>query len=218
MAIFNTELPKSEFYIPPDYETSPAKKIALAALGYNSRGQENLFGKIKSWIPGSSLLDNFYAQQISSGDTKKNIEDNFDSRLSKTQIGVGVGKALLSGGTSLIGEAGNAGKLVGGTTDTNTLSTAANPSLVDKQAINSANAAFGIPSTFQGVNPNPSTLNPTNPTVNPLSQTTNTQNGTASSSFDPSSLLNGDIIGGLAGVLQNKKKREMGQSNIYLNY
>lgn len=213
MAIFNTELPKSEFYIPPDYETSPAKKIALAALGYNSRGQENLFGKIKSWIPGSSLLDNFYAQQISSGDTKKNIEDNFDSRLSKTQIGVGVGKALLSGGTSLMGEAG---KLAGGTTDTNTLSTAANPSTLDKQAINSANAAFGIPSTFQGVNPMGSTTNPTQPTVNPTTPTVNPVNSTTN--FDPSSLLNGDIIGGLAGVLQNKKKREMGQSNIYLNY
>lgn len=203
MAIFNEELPKSEFYIPPDYETSPAKRIALAALGYNSRGQENLFGKIKSWIPGSSLLENAYASQIASGDTKKNIEDNFGERMSKAQIGIGVGKALLSGGTSLA------------STDTSKL---AEPSLTDKQAVNSANAAFGIPSTFQGVNPNPQTSNPTQQTVNPLSQTTNTQNGVASGTkFDPSSLLSGDIIGGLAGLMQ-KKKMNMGQSNIYLNY
>jgi len=210
MAIFNEELPKSEFYIPPDYETSPAKRIALAALGYNSRGQENFFGKIKSWIPGSSLLENAYASQIASGDTKKNIEDNFGERMSKAQMGIGVGKALLSGGTSLGGS-------LGGSTDTSKL---AEPSLTDKQAVNSANAAFGIPITFQGVNPNPKTSNPTQQTVNPLSQTTNTQNGVASSTksqFDPSSLLSGDIIGGLAGLMQ-KKKMNMGQSNIYLNY
>ena len=207
MAIFNTELPKSEFYIPPDYETSPAKKLALAFMGYNSRGEENAWGKISSWIPGASLLDNWKATQIASGDTKKNIKANFDERLSKTQVGLGVAKAALSGGASLA------------STDTSALSTPTNHSLIDKQAINSANAAFGIPSAFQGVNPMGQTSNPTQQTVNNLSQTTNTQNGTASGTkFDPSSLLSGDIIGGLAGLMNKKKAMEMGQSNIFLNY
>ena len=207
MAIFNTELPKSEFYIPPDYETSPAKKLALAFMGYNSRGEENAWGKVSSWIPGASLLDNWKATQIASGDTKKNIKANFDERLSKTQVGLGVAKAALTSGASLA------------STDTSALSTPTNPSLIDKQAINSANAAFGIPSTFQGVNPNQPTVNNLSQTSNPLSQTTNTQNGTASGTkFDPASLLSGDIIGGLAGLINKKKAVEMGQSNIYLNY
>lgn len=207
MAIFNTELPKSEFYIPPDYETSPAKKLALAFMGYNSRGEENAWGKVSSWIPGASLLDNWKATQIASGDTKKNIKANFDERLSKTQVGLGVAKAALTSGASLA------------STDTSSLSTPTNPSLIDKQAINSANAAFGIPSTFQGVNPNQPTVNNLSQTSNPLSQTINTQNGTASGTkFDPASLLSGDIIGGLAGLINKKKAVEMGQSNIYLNY
>lgn len=207
MAIFNTELPKSEFYIPPDYETSPAKKLALAFMGYNSRGEENAWGKVSSWIPGASLLDNWKATQIASGDTKKNIKANFDERLSKTQVGLGVAKAALTSGASLA------------STDTSSLSTPTNPSLIDKQAINSANAAFGIPSTFQGVNPNQPTVNNLSQTSNPLSQTINTQNGTASSTkFDPASLLSGDIIGGLAGLMNKKKAMEMGQSNIFLNY
>lgn len=207
MAIFNTELPKSEFYIPPDYETSPAKKLALAFMGYNSRGEENAWGKVSSWIPGASLLDNWKATQIASGDTKKNIKANFDERLSKTQVGLGVAKAALTSGASLA------------STDTSSLSTPTNPSLIDKQAINSANAAFGIPSTFQGVNPNQPTVNNLSQTSNPLSQTTNTQNGTASGTkFDPASLLSGDIIGGLAGLMNKKKAMEMGQSNIFLNY
>lgn len=208
VAIFNTELPKSEFYIPPDYETSPAKRLGLMALGYTQSGENNFLGKAMSWVPFLGVQRNLYAQQMASGDTKKNIKDDFSDNLSKTQIGLGVGKAILSGGTSLAGEAGKFAS-----TDTSKL---ANPSLIEKQAINSANAAFGIPSTFQGVNPMGPTTNPTTPTVNPTTPTINPVNSTTN--FDPSSLLNGDIIGGLAGVLQNKKKREMGKSNIYLNY
>jgi len=148
-------------------------------------------------------LDSWKATQIASGDTKKNIKANFDERLSKTQVGLGVAKAALTSGASLA------------STDTSALSTPTNPSLIDKQAINSANAAFGIPSTFQGVNPNQPTVNNLSQTSNPLSQTINTQNGTT---FDPASLLSGDIIGGLAGLMNKKKAMEMGQSNIYLNY
>ena len=113
---------------------------------------------------------------------------------------MGVAKAALTSGASLA------------STDTSALSTPTNPSLIDKQAINSANAAFGIPSTFQGVNPNQPTVNNLSQTSNPLSQTTNTQNGTASGTkFDPASLLSGDIIGGLAGLINKKKAVEMGQ-------
>ena len=109
--------------------------------------------------------------------------------------------------------------MAGGIASSDPSKLAESPSLIDKQAINSANAAFGIPSTFQGVNPNQPTVNNLSQTSNPLSQTTNTQNGTASGTkFDPASLLSGDIIGGLAGLMNKKKAMEMGQSNIFLNY
>jgi len=114
MPLFNVEgtLPTSKFYISPDYDTSLFRKIALGALGYNSNGSQNVFGKITSWLPGYNVLSNLAAQNVASGDTKQNIGDDLDNRLAKNQIGLGAIKTALMASSGLSSLAGDNTKTV----------------------------------------------------------------------------------------------------------
>ena len=108
--IFSQDSPLSQYYKPPEFADDKTQ-AKLALLGYNKQGQQNLFGKISSWIPGNNLVMNKLAENTArkSGakDTMTNIQEDFDNRVNKLGIEAGVvmgAAGAVTGNPQLIGQ------------------------------------------------------------------------------------------------------------------
>lgn len=115
MALFDVIKPISQDYIKPDYFIgSKGDNLKLSLLGYKKDGSQNAFGKIFSFInPVYGILGNKAAQKITQGtDTEQNIQDDFDNRVAKAKIGLGVAQGVAGAIT------GNPALIKSGITDT----------------------------------------------------------------------------------------------------
>ena len=76
------------------------EKSRLAMMGYKATGEQNTWGKINSWIPGTGITTNLrarnYAEKIGATDAWENVKEDTDNRLMKQ--GVLAGAALMAAG------------------------------------------------------------------------------------------------------------------------
>lgn len=114
--IFTSQTPLSQYYVPPDYVDNPADRAKMAWAGYKPSGEQSTWGKISSWIPGVNLLQNKAAEKASRGseDAMQNVQEDFQNRITKTAVGLGIVGAGL-GGLGALGVIGGAGSGAFGT-------------------------------------------------------------------------------------------------------
>lgn len=93
--IYSTETPLSQYADSPDF-ADKATQRKLALLGYKQDGTQNLWGKITSW--GGSLgynkLASSIAEKAGATDTMANIQQDFDNRLNKMGLVLGVAQGV----------------------------------------------------------------------------------------------------------------------------
>lgn len=93
--IYSTETPLSQYADSPDFADKATQK-KLALLGYKQDGTQNLWGKITSW--GGSLgynkLASSIAEKAGATDTMANIQQDFDNRLNKMGLVLGVAQGV----------------------------------------------------------------------------------------------------------------------------
>lgn len=97
--IYSTETPLSQYADSPEFaDRATQRKLALA--GYDQTGQQNTWGKISSAMFGgfSSLAANKLASSIAekagATDTMANIQQDFDNRLNKMGLVLGVAQGV----------------------------------------------------------------------------------------------------------------------------
>jgi hypothetical protein len=89
-----------------------SEKARLAMMGYKATGEQNTWGKINSWIPGTGITTNLrarnYAEKIGATDAWENIKEDTDNRLMKQGVivGVGLGAAGVATGNPALAKAG----------------------------------------------------------------------------------------------------------------
>lgn len=93
--IYSTETPLSQYADSPDFADNATQR-KLALLGYKQDGTQNLWGKITSW--GGSLgynkLASSIAEKAGATDTMANIQQDFDNRLNKMGLVLGVAEGV----------------------------------------------------------------------------------------------------------------------------
>ncbi|GAA4420269.1 hypothetical protein GCM10023187_55430 [Nibrella viscosa] len=114
MALFSTEKQQSAYGVDP--QVYRGSLLLLSLMGYNRSGQPNTWGKISSWLPGSSLAMARDARSLAlhngATDTANAIEQDADIRMQKFNTLIGVGQSVAGAVT------GNAGLLQGGLQNT----------------------------------------------------------------------------------------------------
>ena len=99
MATFSLSRPQSMYATDLQYATG-SEKARLAMMGYKATGEQNTWGKINSWMPGTGITTNLrarnYAEKIGATDAWENIKEDTDNRLKKQ--GVLAGAALMAAG------------------------------------------------------------------------------------------------------------------------
>ncbi len=112
MSVYGTSSPLSQYAIDPQFATDKKVKTGLGFAGYKPNGEQNLWGKITSWIPGVNLLMNKAAENIAekngATDTFENVKEDFDNRLDKTAVigGAALGAAGLATGNMGLAKTG----------------------------------------------------------------------------------------------------------------
>jgi len=91
--IYSTETPLSQYADSPDFADNATQRN-LALLGYKQDGTQNLWGKMTSFGSFNSLATNKLASSIAekagATDTMANIQQDFDNRLNKMGLVLGV--------------------------------------------------------------------------------------------------------------------------------
>lgn len=95
--IYSTETPLSQYADSPDFADNATQR-KLALLGYKQDGTQNLWGKMTSFGSFNSLATNKLASSIAekagATDTMANIQQDFDNRLNKMGLVLGVAEGV----------------------------------------------------------------------------------------------------------------------------
>lgn len=106
MAIFRdvSEVSRTSGYTKPFERTTGWRKAGLAALGYNDKGERNLWGHLNPMSYAAPGLQHMYAKGLATGDTDKVLGEN-------TSDAIGAQLSSLSLASNFIPGVGIAGKM-----------------------------------------------------------------------------------------------------------
>lgn len=95
--IYSTETPLSQYADSPDFADNATQRN-LALLGYKQDGTQNLWGKMTSFGSlnslGTNKLASSIAEKAGATDTMANIQQDFDNRLNKMGLVLGVAQGV----------------------------------------------------------------------------------------------------------------------------